>query len=265
MSSEASRWSASSRAGVLTGALVILIGAWELVVRLFHVPTFIIPAPSAVAAELVKNPLWLWNHTYQTLFATLAGFSVAVVAGIALALVIVYSRVAEDLIYAVLVGLNSVPKVAIAPLFIIWVGTGFSSKVVMAAVIAIFPIVIDAVLGLRSVDPDLLDLSRSMGGRPLGILLKVRVPNALPSLFAGMKVAISLALVGTIVGEFVAASAGLGYVIVNAQSTFDTVRIFAALLILSAVGTGLFFVIDVIERVLLPWHVSHRLDELGIH
>lgn len=254
-----------SRWGVLTASCVAFVLLWELLIRWFDVPAFLVPAPSRVAVEIAKNPAWLLTHAYQTVLATLLGFALAVIIGIALSLLIVYSRVAEDTVYAVLVALNSVPKVAIAPLFIIWVGTGFSSKVVMAMMIALFPIVIDAVLGLRSIDPDLLDLSRSMGGRPLGILLKIRAPNALPSLFAGMKVAISLALVGTIVGEFVASTAGLGYVILNAQSTFDTVRIFAVLLILSVIGTVFFFTIDFVERWLLPWHISRRLDEVAGH
>src|SRR6185503_13596441 len=155
--------------------------------------------------------------------ATVLGFALAVIIGVGLAVIIVYSRTAEQTIYAALVALNSIPKVAIAPLFIIWVGTGFPSKVTMAAVIALFAIVIDTVLGLRSLDPELLDLARSMGARPRGILFTIRFPNALPSIFAGMKVAISLALVGTIVGEFVASQRGLGYVILSAQGTFDTV------------------------------------------
>ncbi len=258
-------WSRHSRWAVLGASGVVIIVLWELAIGWFQVPAFMVPAPSRIVAEIFRSPAWLWGHTYQTILATLLGFALAVVVGVAVALLIVYSRIAEDTVYAVLVALNSVPKVAIAPLFIIWVGTGFSSKVVMATLIALFPIVIDAVLGLRSIDPDLLDLSRSMGARPLGILLKIRAPNALPSLFAGMKVAISLALVGTIVGEFVASTAGLGYVILNAQSTFDTVRIFAALLILSIIGTVLFFSIDLVERWLLPWHVSRRLDEVAGH
>jgi NitT/TauT family transport system permease protein len=237
---------------------VALIVLWELVVDLSKVPAFLVPAPSTVVAEILKNPLWFWGHTYYTLLATVCGFALAVVIGVVLAVTIVYSRAIEQTIYTALVALNSIPKVAIAPLFIIWVGTGFMSKVTMAAVIALFAIVIDTVLGLRSLDPELLQLARSMGARPLGILFKIRFPNALPSIFAGMKVAISLALVGTIVGEFVASSSGLGYVIMTAQSTFDTARIFASLLILAAMGTVLFFAIDLLEKWLLPWHVSHR-------
>ena len=254
-------WSYTARPRVLILSALGLIVLWELAVDFLRVPSFLVPAPSRVIGEILKNPMWYWGHTYYTLLATVLGFALAVIIGVVLAVIIVYSRAAEQTIYAALVALNSIPKVAIAPLFIIWVGTGFPSKVTMAAVIALFAIVIDTVLGLRSLDPELLDLARSMGARPRGILFKIRFPNALPSIFAGMKVAISLALVGTIVGEFVAASSGLGYVIVTAQSTFDTARIFASLLILAVMGTILFFLIDLLERWVLPWHVSQRPQE----
>jgi NitT/TauT family transport system permease protein len=168
----------------------------------------------------------------------------------------------EQTIFSILVGMNSIPKVAIAPLFIIWVGTGLQAKIAIAATIAVFPIIVDGVLGLRSIDPDMLDLARSLGGKPTQILFKIRFPNALPSLFAGMKVAISLALVGTIVGEFVASSRGLGYLIMIAQSSFNTSQIFAALFILAVIGTFLFFLLDWLERMLMPWHVSRQREDL---
>jgi NitT/TauT family transport system permease protein len=149
-------------------------------------------------------------------------------------------------------------------LFVIWLGTGDTSKIGMAFLIAIFAIVIDAVLGLRSIDPDVLDLGRSFKGSGLKILLKLRFPNALPSIFAGMKVAIALALVGTIVGEFVAAQNGLGYVILAAQGVFETKRVFAALLVLAVMGTVLFYLIELAEKKALPWHVSQRAGH-GAH
>jgi NitT/TauT family transport system permease protein len=133
----------------------------------------------------------------------------------------------------------------------------------MALVIAIFPIVIDTVFGLRSVEPELLDLARSMGGSPLQTLVKIRFPTALPSIFAGMKVGISLALVGAIVGEFVAANRGLGYVVMTSQGVFDTARMFGAIVLLGILGTILFYVVDFGERALLPWHVSRRREGAG--
>ena len=154
--------------------------------------------------------------------------------------------------------LNSIPKIALAPLFIIWMGTGITSKVAVSMLIALFSIVIDTVLGLRSVDPDAIDLSKSLRASPMQILFTIRFPNALPAMFAGMKVAISLALVGAIAGEFVASQVGIGYVILVAQGMFQTTRVFAAILLLGVLGTVLFYIVDMAERLLIPWHVSHR-------
>jgi NitT/TauT family transport system permease protein len=172
----------------------------------------------------------------------------------------VSSKLVEKTIYTLLVAFNSVPKVAVAPLFIVWMGTGASPKVAMALFIGIFAIVVDTVQGLRSVEPDMIDLARSLGGDRFQMLTKIRLYCALPSLFAGMKVAISLALVGAIIGEFVASSDGLGYVILTAEGNFDTPQIFAALVVLAVVGTIMFYAIDLTERACLPWHVSRRRD-----
>jgi len=181
-----------------------------------------------------------------------------VVLGVALAVGIVYSRLLERTVYTLLVALNSIPKVALAPLFVIWMGTGPEPKIALALMLGIFPIVIDTVLGLRSVDPDMLSLARVSRASAWSVLTKIRFPCALPSLFAGMKVAISFALVGALVGEFVAGSYGIGFQILLAQGQFDTVRVFVSLLLLGIVGTILFFLVDYAERLLLPWHVSQR-------
>jgi NitT/TauT family transport system permease protein len=155
------------------------------------------------------------------------GFLLALLIGVAAAIGIVYSKVLENTLYTLLVSLNSIPKIALAPLFIIWMGTGTSSKVAISMLIALFAIVIDTVLGLRSVDPDVLELTKSMKATPLQVLWKVRFPTALPAMFAGMKVAISLALVGAIAGEFVASQVGLGYAILTAQGMFQITSVFA--------------------------------------
>lgn len=238
--------------------LAASVGLWQLLVNVLHLPSIILPTPVSVFREFMDEPSWVFVHSYYTLLATLIGFGLAVVIGVLIAIGIVYSKALEETVYAALVSMNSIPKIALAPLLIIWIGTGLGSKITMAAVLAIFAIVVDAVLGLRSVDPDLLDLARSYGGRPISVLLKVRLPNAWPSIFAGMKVGISLALVGTIVGEFVSSSAGLGYIIMVSQGTYNTPRIFAALLLLAAMGTLLFFILDRLEQFVLPWHVSRR-------
>jgi NitT/TauT family transport system permease protein len=151
-----------------------------------------------------------------------------------------------------------VPKVAVAPLFVIWLGTGNEPKIAISFLIAMFAITIDSVLGLKSVPQDILDLAKSLRGGRLQTLWRIRFPSALPSIFAGMKVAISLALVGAIVGEFVSSNRGLGYVILSAQGMFDTPRVFAAIVVLAIESVLLFYAIVWMERLALPWHASQR-------
>jgi len=242
---------------VLAGFFVF----WEVAVRMSGVPGHFLPPPSTVLADIASEPKWYALHTLHTLYTTMLGFGLALLLGVAAAVGIVYSRWLENTLYTLLVSLNSIPKIALAPLFIIWLGTGTESKVAVSFLIALFSVVIDTVLGLRSADPDALDLMRTMKASPLQSLVKIRFPSALPHMFAGMKVAISLALVGAIAGEFVASQEGLGYVIITAQSMFQTVRVFASIVLLGVAGTILFYLVDLAERLVCPWHVSHRVEE----
>jgi NitT/TauT family transport system permease protein len=250
------RGSSETRDVIMVIAATLLL--WEAGVWIFKPSPLILPPPSTIIAAFFETPGLFLRHLGFTLGMTLLGFVLAVVLGVALAVGIVYSRFLERTVYTLLVALNSIPKVALAPLFVIWIGTGPEPKVAIALMLAIFPIVIDSVLGLRSVDPDMLHLARVSKASSWAVLTKIRFPCALPSLFAGMKVAISFALVGAIVGEFVAGNYGIGFQILVAQGQFDTVRVFVSLLLLGVVGTVLFFLVDYAERLLLPWHVSHR-------
>jgi NitT/TauT family transport system permease protein len=247
---------AGSRGTVLI--LLSLVALWEVAVRGLDIKPILLPAPSLILQELASSPWFYARQSGDTLLTTVAGFVLAVVLGVGLAVGIVYSRVLERVIYTLLVSLNSLPKVALAPLFVIWMGTGVEPKIAIAVMLAIFSIVVDMVLGLRSVDPDILAMAHVSRARPIAVLWKIRLPNALPTLFAGMKVGISFALVGAIVGEFVAGSDGLGTVILIAEGQFDTTRVFAALVMLGALGTALFYIVEFAEGLLLPWHPSHR-------
>jgi NitT/TauT family transport system permease protein len=249
-------WRASRALRRQTGMLVALLATWELIARLELVPPFLLPAPSQITMALLQDPQQFALQAAYTLQATLVGFALAVVLGVVMAMLIVQFKIVEDTLYPLLVSLNSVPKVAIAPLFIVWMGTGLEPKIAIAAMIAVFAIVIDTVHGLRSVHPDMLDLGRSVRGSRMNMVWRIRFPHALPSLFAGMKVGISLALIGAIVGEFVAAKRGLGYMILVAQGQFDVVRMFAALVVLSASGLALFYLVVLAERLLLPWQAA---------
>ncbi len=261
------RWRALSASRTFQVAAVILgmIAVWEIAVALFRPAPIILPAPSQIVLEFLKTPGVFLRHAAFTLLTTAIGFVLAVVLGVLLAVGIVYSAFLERTVYTLLVALNSVPKVALAPLFVIWMGTGDEPKIAVALMLAIFPIVIDTVLGLRSVDPEMLNLARAARASGLKMLVKIRFPHALPSLFAGMKVAVSFALVGAIVGEFVAGAKGLGFTILTAQGMFDTVRVFVSLVLLGLLGTVLFYLVDFAERLALPWHVSQRSTQLGAH
>lgn len=242
------------RQWVLGAASIIgFLLLWEALVRLLHVRPITLPPPSAVLLELAHEWHWYLDHAGYTLVTTLGGFALSVVVGVLLAMLLVGSRRFEHAIYPLIVGLNSVPKVAIAPLFVIWLGTGSEPKIAIAFLIAVFAVIVDAVHGLRSVPQDVLDLGRVLKGSSLDFFLKVRLPCALPSILTGMKVAISLALVGAIVGEFVASQRGLGYVILSAQGTFDTTRVFAAVFVLALLGIALYGGLAWAERRATPW------------
>lgn len=239
---------------VLLGSFV----AWELFVRLFDVPGFLLPPPTLVLSEFFNSPGYYLYHTGFTLWTTTAGFAISVVIGVLLSIAIVYSTFLERTLFTLLIAFNSVPKVALAPLFVIWLGTGATPKIAIAFTIAVFSIVINTVFGLRSADPDLLALARTARASEMQILWKIRLPSALPSAFSGMKISISVALVGAIVGEFVAGSFGLGQVILVAQSSFQTARMFVAISLLGVLGTILFYAVELAERLIVPWHISQR-------
>ena len=231
--------SAARRMAGLASVVVFLL-LWEVAARVFHVRAIMLPLPGKVVLELASEWRWYAGHAAYTLMTTLAGFALAVAGGVAIAIMLVGARWFERFIYPLIVALNSVPKVAIAPLFVIWMGTGAEPKIAIAFLIAVFAIIVDTVHGLRSVPQDVLDLGRVLKGSRRDFFFKVRLPSALPSILAGMKVSISLALVGAIVGEFVSSQRGLGYVIMSAQGTFDTVRVFAAIFVLALMGMVLF-------------------------
>jgi NitT/TauT family transport system permease protein len=242
----------------IAATLIVTLLVWEAAVRLFHVRPFVLPAPSTIFSEFLASPAYLAKNALYTLYSTALGFGLAVVIGFALAVAIVHSRLLERTLYPYLVLLNSIPKVALAPLFVMWLGVGIEPKVAIALMIAIFSIVIDTILGLRSVDPDMLSLAKASRASQWHILFKIRLPNALPSMFAGMKVGIAFALVGAIVGEFVAGQVGLGAMIMQAQGSFDSARAFAAIILLAVMGTVLFYLVELVERLCLPWHTSQR-------
>lgn len=231
---------------------------WWLVTATGMAPRYILPSPADTWAALTDNAAYLARHTWVTTVETVIGFAIAVVVGVGMAVIMVYSKTMERTFYPIILVAQVIPKIAIAPLFIVWLGFGPEPKILVAVLMAFFPIVIAGISGLRSVDPEALELASIMGGSRLKTFVKIRFPAALPELMSGLKVAATLAVTGAVVGEFVGANEGLGYVILQANGQLDTAMLFAALIIMSLMGILLFLLLDVIERMSIPWHASHR-------
>lgn len=237
-----------------TMAIALAIVAWWLVGDyVFGWDTVAVPSPSEVWVELVNSSDRLPHHTWVTLYETLVGYGIAIVIGIPIAALIASSKFFEETVYPVLVGFNAIPKIAIAPILIIWLGFGAGPKVAMVLLVCFFPIVISTATGLKSAQPELLELSRSLSASQAQQFVKVRFPAALPHIFVGLKVAITLAVIGAVVGEFVGATEGLGYVIVASGQTANTPLAFAAIVVLSVMSIVLFYAIVLIEKIVVPW------------
>lgn len=245
--------------GPLTFVVVLLL--WEVGVTLLRVPQYVLPAPSAVVDTLIARRAVLLQSTLITGQEILAGYLLAVVISIPMAVAIAYSRFFERTLYPILVFSQNIPKIALAPLFVIWLGFGFSSKLLLTFLLCFFPIVVDGIVGFKSIDPDVMDLARSTGANGWRLFTKIRLPGALPNIFAGLKVSSALAPVGAIVAEFVASDRGLGYLLLQANGDLNTRLAFADIVILSTIGVLLYFVVEALERVVIPWHVSQRVPE----
>jgi NitT/TauT family transport system permease protein len=233
--------------------LLAALLAWEVATRAFRIPRFIMPAPSAILGEG-----WEWRyrfigHTWVTLYETLGGFALSMVVGVPLAVLIVYSPALRSAIYPLVILAQSVPKIAIAPVLLLVLGYGEMPKMVVAFLVAFFPVVVDTATGLAATPPELLDLSRSYRASAFKTFLKVRLPMALPFIFAGAKVAITLSVIGAVVGEFVGSDRGLGYVILSSTSYWKTEVAFSAMILLSLMAIVLFAAVSLVERVVCPW------------
>ncbi|MCH7802682.1 MAG: ABC transporter permease [Acidobacteria bacterium] len=241
--------------------MVGVVGFWETLVWSFHMPTYILPAPSQIFLGLINDLGLLWVHAQVTTIEILVGFVMSLAIGVPCAILIVYSKPLESALYPLLVFSQIVPKIAVAPLFLIWFGFGWAPKILLVVLISIFPIIINTITGLKSVDPQAILMIRSMNASPVKIFCKVTFPSALPSLFGGLKIAITLAVIGAVVAEWVASERGLGYLLLSAGANFQSVLLFEALTVVTLIGALLFFLIDVLERRFVP----QRSGESWLH
>jgi ABC-type nitrate/sulfonate/bicarbonate transport system permease component len=248
---------ANARRGAVRAAplalLVAILVAWEVAVRLTRTPQWLLPAPSAVARALIEDREMLFANALVTLSEVLLGFGLAVIAGISLGIAIYRSRTLDRVLYPLVIGSQTIPIPALAPLLLVWFGYGLLPKVLVTALVAFFPIVVNTVEGLRATDRDVINLLRSFGASRGTVFRLAEFPSSLPSIFAGAKIAVAISVIGAVFGELVGAKAGLGYLMTRSIAQFETPRLVAALFLLSLMGVGLFALVSAVERAVLPW------------
>jgi NitT/TauT family transport system permease protein len=254
---------AKLRAKAPSTALIIGVFVfWELVCLGFGISDIVLPRPSQIVSTLWDRWPALWPHAYQTLYTTLLGFGFGVLIGVVLGVLIGSSRLAFETAYPLLVGISSIPKVAVVPIFVLWFGAGTVPAVLTAMIICIFPIVVNVATGIATVEPELEDVMKTLKASKLDILWNVGLPRAMPYFFASLKVSITLAFVGSVVAETVASNRGIGNMMMIASASFNVPLVFAGLFILAGLGITLYLIFSVIERRVTGW--AHRKTDLAV-
>lgn len=242
--------------GYYVPSALVLLGlllAWQLAVDLGGVKEYILPSPSA-ALKAYFRPNYQWTANFlATFYATIGAFALSAVLGIGLAVVIVWNDMLMRTVMPVLVLFNTLPKIALAPLFVIWLGYGIWPNIVIGTTIAFFPMVVNSAVGLATAEPEMLELVRSLKASRWQVFTKIRFPNAVPYIFTGLKLNATMSVIGAIVGEFVASERGLGALIITGGVTLETPSIFASLILISVLGLALYGVVVAVERVVAPW------------
>lgn len=236
-------------------AILFLFVGWELAVALMNVPEFILPRPTSIF-----RAMWIWRepifaNALQTLYTTVFGFFLAVVFGLLLGVAIGASSLVYQTLYPLLIGFNSVPKIAVVPLLVIWFGIGTVPAVITAFLISFFPIVVNVAAGIATTEPELRDVLRALGARKRDVLIKVGLPRSMPYFFASLKIAITVAFIGSIMSETVASNAGIGHLVIVASARFDVPLVFAGLLVTAFMGVAMYAVASVVEQRITGWSV----------
>jgi NitT/TauT family transport system permease protein len=237
-----------------SAALIIgFFVAWELICRAFNISSIVLPKPSEILTTLVARMPAIWPHAAQTLYETLVGFGLGVAIGVVIGVVVGSSKLAYDVAYPLLIGFSSIPKIAVVPIFVLWFGAGTVPAVLTALILCIFPVVVNVATGLATTEPELEDVMRSLRATKLDILTNVGLPRAMPYFFASLKIAITQAFVGAVLAETVAGNLGIGNFMLIASSNFDVPLVFAGLVILAAMGVGLYVIFSLIEMRVTGW------------
>ena len=233
--------------------MVTLTLLWEFVCTAFNVPTYLFPAPTDIWASWLEYRNPIMKHATHTLFTTVSGFVIAVIFGVILGILVGSSPLIYKAVYPLMVGFNSIPKVAFVPVLVVWFGIGTLPAILTAFLISFFPVVVNMATGLATLEPELQDVLRSLGASKLDILRKVALPSSMPYFFASLKVAITLAFVGSVVAETVASNIGIGYLMISASSTMDMGLVFAGLVVIGIMGVVMYEIFALIERHTTAW------------
>ena len=233
--------------------LAAILLLWELICRAFHVSDFIFPAPSAILQSLGQYAGPIAGHALQTFWTTMAGFAIGVGVGVVIGVIVGSSRLMYTALYPLMVGFNSIPKAAFVPVLVVWFGIGTVPAILTAFIICFFPITVNVATGLATIEPELEDVLRALGASRMDVLIKVGLPRSLPFFFASLKVAITLAFVGSVVSETVAANEGIGYLMMSAGSQMRMPLVFAGLIVISVMAMAMYVVFAVMERRMTGW------------
>lgn len=242
----------------------LLFAFWEIAVHLTGIKEYLLPPPSKVWAEFLKRSGTVMDGAWVTTQEIIAGYLLAIVVSVPLALSVAYSRFMEDAVYPAVVFLQIIPKIAIAPLFIIWFGFGFTPKLLLVFLLSFFPIVVASIAGFKSVDPEIMDFAHTTGASAWKMFAKIRLPQALPDIFTGLKVGAALSATAAVVAEFVASDKGLGYLLLQYNGNLETPMVFAIVVLLSLIGLAVYYAVELIERITIPWHVSQQVTDVTI-
>jgi NitT/TauT family transport system permease protein len=241
---------------VLTAVIPLVL--WELIVVVFDVPKYIFPAPTQVVEKGIETAPKIWYHYATTLRSAFLGYLLAVVVAVPISMIIAFSTFAQKSVYPGLVLIHMTPKVTLAPLIIAWMGFGVAPKVMVTFLLCFMPIVLNGILGFRSIDPEIVYLCRSTGVRTWEMFWKIRLPNALPTLFTGLKHGASLSIVGAVVAEYIGGNRGLGYYLILTLENLQTDIGMAVMVAMATIGLAFFFGMQTVESLAIPWHVSKR-------
>lgn len=241
-----------------TLTLVAIFVLWEVFVRVLGIPVWLLPAPSRIYSEMGEWWAVLPVHIWVTFYETFLGFLAAVILGVILAVIIISSPFLRNTIYPLLVVTQSVPKVALAPILLVWLGVNVWPIITVAFLVAFFPMVVNMTTGLTLIPPEMLELSKILRASWWQVLVKVRFPMALPHFFSGVKIAIAFSVIGAVIGEFVGSDSGLGFLILSASARMNTGLGFGAIVVLSVLGVGLFGIVAGVERLLSPWYLEEE-------